>query len=109
MRVNIPFWVFDRDQGETLRTDIDIRGAAQLIEVAAPKDSSVTRTVQEPNGFQRVHLVPGETKTFSFPITHESSQFYDMKMRRIVEPGSIRIMVGGNSQQTAAAKLEVAE
>jgi cobalt-zinc-cadmium efflux system outer membrane protein len=32
--VNIPLRIFDRNQGEKLRTDIDIRRAAQLIEAA---------------------------------------------------------------------------
>ncbi len=71
--------------------------------------SSVTRPVKELKGFQRIHLAPGETKTVSFPITRESLQFYNTEMKRVVEPGTFRIMAGGNSEKTVAVKLEVVE
>ena len=48
--------------------------------------ASVTRPVKELRGFQRVTLEPGETQTvvFSTPVTQMS--YYDLDMRRVVEP-----------------------
>ncbi len=70
--------------------------------------SSVTRPVKELKGFQRVTLAPGESKTVAFRITPESLRFYNIDMRRVVEPGDFDIMVGGNSVDLKTAVLTVA-
>jgi len=71
--------------------------------------SSVTRPVKELRGFQRLSLNPGETKTVSFTLGFNELAFLNRDMKRVVEPGSFTIMVGGNSVDLTDAKLNVAD
>ena len=59
--------------------------------------SSVTRPIKELRGFRRITLGPGETKTVEFTLGFDQLSFYDRDMRRVVEPGTFKVMVGGNS------------
>jgi beta-glucosidase len=61
--------------------------------------ASVARPVQELRGFQRFHLAPGETRRLTFPLsTTRHLGFRDQSGQRIVEEGTIRIMVGASSR-----------
>ncbi len=57
----------------------------------------VTRPVQELRGFVRVALDPGETARVVFALAVRSLAFHDESMRRVVEPGTIAVMVGASS------------
>ena len=59
--------------------------------------SSVTRPIKELRGFRRVTLEPGETKTVEFTLGFDQLSFLDVDMHRVVEPGTFKIMAGGNS------------
>ena len=61
--------------------------------------SSVTRPVKELKGFERVELKAGESKTVTFTITPKHLQFYDIDMKRVVEPGEFEVMVGASSRK----------
>ena len=69
--------------------------------------SSVTRPIKELKDFTRVSIEPGETKKVTFTITPAKLQFYNREMKRVVEPGTFQIMVGGNSVDLTKATLEV--
>ena len=69
--------------------------------------SSVTRPIIELKDFKRISLQPGETKTVEFLITPEKLWFYDINMKRVVEPGWFEIMVGPSSAKHQTVKLEV--
>ena len=56
--------------------------------------ATITRPVKELKGFKRVSLQPGEKKTVKFSLPTELLAFYDTKMKRIVEPGTFKVMVG---------------
>jgi beta-glucosidase len=71
--------------------------------------SSVTRPVKELRGFQRINLKPGETRTVEFVLGPDELSFLNRDMRRVVEPGSFTIMVGGNSVDLIDSKLNVVE
>jgi beta-glucosidase len=60
--------------------------------------ASVARPVMSLEGFQRVHLRPGESHELSFPIASEALSMLDRDLRKVVEPGSFRIMVGASSR-----------
>ena len=47
--------------------------------------------------FHRITLQPGESKTVEFTFGPDDLSFLDRDMRRVVEPGTFKIMVGGNS------------
>jgi len=70
--------------------------------------SSVTRPIEELRGFQRVSLSPGETKTVKFSLGPDDLSFWNLDMHRVVEPGTFKIMVGGNSVEHIDATLNVA-
>jgi beta-glucosidase len=52
-------------------------------------------------------LHPGETKTVEFTITPDKLWFYDLNMKRVVEPGMFEIMVGPSSVKHQSVNLEV--
>ena len=60
--------------------------------------SSVSRPVMELKGFQRIHLVPGETKEIAFTITPEMLSMLNEQMQTIIEPGDFRVMIGASSR-----------
>jgi beta-glucosidase len=70
--------------------------------------SSVTRPVKELRGFRRITLDPGQTQTVEFTLGPEHLSFLDRDMHRVVEPGTFKIMVGGNSVDVIDTKLNVA-
>jgi beta-glucosidase len=49
-------------------------------------------------GFERVHILPGETKTVSFTILPEDMEILDANYRWVVEPGEFTVMVGSSSE-----------
>jgi beta-glucosidase len=69
--------------------------------------SSVTRPVKELRGFRRLSLAPGETKTIEFLLGPDELSFLNRDMHRVVEPGTFKVMVGGNSSQLTETKLTV--
>jgi beta-xylosidase len=58
---------------------------------------SVTRPVQELRGFARVSLAPGETARVGFSLAVRSLAFHDVSLRRVVEPGTVAVLVGASS------------
>jgi beta-glucosidase len=70
--------------------------------------SSVTRPVKELRGFHRITLEAGQTKTVQFTLGFDELSFLNRDMLRVVEPGTFKIMVGGNSIDLNEAKLTIA-
>ncbi len=95
----------------TVTVDITNTGKVRGDEVAQmylrDEVSSVTRPVKELKDFARVSIEPNQTKTVTFTITPQKLQFYNREMKRVVEPGTFQIMVGGNSVDLMKATLEV--
>lgn len=60
--------------------------------------ASVVRPVMELRGFKRVHLQPKETKNITFWITPEDLEMYNVDMKKVIEPGDFRILVGASSK-----------
>ena len=71
---------------------------------------SVTRPVRELHGFRRIRLAPGETRRVSFTLTVQDLAFHDAALRRVAEPGTFTVFVGGSSQETTEThfRLETA-
>jgi len=70
---------------------------------------SLTRPVKELKGFRRVRLAAGETRTLAFDVPVAALGFHDRSMRYVVEPGTFRLWVGGDSQSGLEAGFEVIE
>lgn len=69
--------------------------------------ASVTRPVKQLRGFEKISLEPGETKKVTFSLGKKELQFYNREMKRIVEPGAFKIMVGRNSNDLKETVLRV--
>jgi beta-glucosidase len=71
--------------------------------------SSVTRPIKELRGFRRITLDPGQTKTVEFTLGFDDLSFLNRDMHRVVEPGTFKIMAGGNSVDLMEITLMVAD
>jgi len=49
-------------------------------------------------GFDRIHLVPGESKTVTMVIAPECLTLWNEEMKRVVEPGKFEVLVGASSE-----------
>lgn len=54
-----------------------------------------------------VELKAGETKTITFTLTDAELGFYNNQNEFVVEPGTFKVMVGGNSDATLSDQFEV--
>lgn len=59
----------------------------------------------ELRGVQRVHLAPGATKLVSFVLTAQSLSLIDDGGRRRLEPGQLRLFVGGSQPDARSVAL----
>jgi beta-glucosidase len=67
--------------------------------------ASVTRSVEDLRGFQKVTLRPGESKEVMFSITPEDLKFYNGALDYDWEPGKFIIRIGDNSSQVKSATV----
>jgi beta-glucosidase len=67
--------------------------------------ASVTRSVEDLRGFQKVWLRPGETKDVIFHITPEDLKFYNNELAYDWEPGDFIVRIGGDSIQVKSATV----
>jgi beta-glucosidase len=70
--------------------------------------SRATRPVMELKGFRRITLAPGERRTVTFEVGPEQLSYHGPDLKRIVEPGRFRLMVGGSSAAVKSVELDVA-
>jgi len=67
--------------------------------------ASVTRSVEDLRGFQKVRLQPGETREVTFRITPDDLKFYNSNLEYDWEPGEFIIRIGGDSSQLKSATV----
>ena len=60
--------------------------------------SSVTTYEKNLRAFERIRLLPGETKTVSFTLRPDDLALWDRSMRFVVEPGKFWVMIGSSSE-----------
>ncbi len=58
--------------------------------------ASVVRPITELKGFQRIHLKAGESRAVTFMITPEMLSMWNIDMKKLVEAGDFRIMIGAS-------------
>lgn len=71
--------------------------------------SSVTTYGKNLAGFERVHLLPGETKEVKLAIGRKHLELLDADMKWVVEPGEFVVMTGASSEdirQTTVLNVE---
>ncbi len=64
--------------------------------------ASVTRPNKQLKAFKKVELNPGQSENLSFTLTPDDLSFIGIDLKRIVEPGDFKVMVG---QETAGFTL----
>ncbi len=58
-------------------------------------DASTPRPIKQLEGFQRIYLKAGESKTVSFTLKPRQLSMIDKKGSRVIEPGWFKIFIGG--------------
>lgn len=71
--------------------------------------ASVARPVLELKGFQRIHLKKGESKKVTFEITPDMLSMLNKEMKRVVEPGTFRLMLGASSNEIRLREVLMVE
>lgn len=99
--------------GETLTASVNITNTGEYAgtEVVQlyirDKVGSVTRPIKELKGFQRVTLQPGETETVTFNLPVSDLAYWNIDMKKVVEPGEFTLWLGTNSDEGLSADFEV--
>ncbi|MDG6999812.1 MAG: beta-glucosidase BglX [Nitrososphaerota archaeon] len=89
-------------------TNAGSRGGTEVAEMYYREPcASVTRPVEQLAGFERLSLEPGEKKTARFTLTPYELSFLNTNMKRVVESGSLDIMVGGSSTDTISTTVRI--
>ncbi|MCG9793142.1 glycoside hydrolase family 3 protein [Flavobacterium algicola] len=60
--------------------------------------ASVARPIKELKGFQRITLKAGQSQKVTFELTPEDLSMLDKDMKKVVESGDFRIMIGASSK-----------
>jgi beta-glucosidase len=68
--------------------------------------ASISRSVKELKGFQKVNLQPGESKEVTFNITTDDLKFYNNQLVYDWEPGQFVVQIGTNSSNTQKASVQ---
>ncbi|MDL2255994.1 beta-glucosidase BglX [Parabacteroides sp. OttesenSCG-928-K15] len=68
---------------------------------------SVTRPVKELKAFERIHLSAGEKRKVTFTLPIADLAFYNIDMKKIVEPGDFNLWVAPNSQEGLSTRFVV--
>jgi beta-glucosidase len=66
---------------------------------------TITRPVKELKGFEKIELAAGETKEVVFEITTDLLKFHNSDLKFDWESGDFQIMVGPNSRDVKAVKV----
>jgi beta-glucosidase len=69
--------------------------------------ASISQPVRRLRGFQRVTLVPGQTRTVPFTVDASDWGFYDDSGKFVVEPGEIEVYAGDSSTATMKQSFTV--
>jgi len=67
--------------------------------------ASVTRSVEDLRGFQKINLQPGEHREVSFRITPQDLKFYNSDLVYDWEPGEFVIRIGADSSHLQSANV----
>ena len=99
---------------ESVKVEVDVTNTGKVAgdEVVQlyvhDEEASVTRPVLELKHFKRVTLTAGAKTTVTFEIKPSDLWMWNLDMKRVVEPGDFKILVGPNSVDLKATTLTVA-
>lgn len=80
-------------------TNTGSRAGDEVVQLYLRDDAaSVARPVRALKGFRRVTLQAGERQTVRLTLRPDDLALYDRTMRKVVEPGTFTVFVGGSSE-----------
>jgi hypothetical protein len=80
-------------------TNTGNRAGSQLVQLYINDViSSVTTSVKELKGFEKVTLNPGEKERVEFVLQPKHLSLLDQNLKRIVESGTFKVMIGSSSK-----------
>jgi beta-glucosidase len=95
--------------GGTVNVKVDVsnigqRAGDEVVQLYVTHlNSKIERPIQQLNGFDRIHLAPGETRTVSLTLTANSLRYWDDTASRwVLEPDQVEIRVGASSEDIRA-------
>ncbi|HEY0674502.1 MAG TPA: glycoside hydrolase family 3 N-terminal domain-containing protein [Longimicrobiales bacterium] len=95
---------------EVTVTNTGGRAGAEVVQLYLRDDvGSVTRPVKELRGFRKIELAAGEARAVQFQLTAQDLSMLDAALKRIVEPGSFTVWVGGSSATSNTAHFTVVD
>lgn len=92
--------------GEAFDVRIDVRNAGtrageEVVQLyVRDKRASVPVPLRSLQGFRRIFLNPGETRTVIFRLEPAQLSLWDESMRQTVEPGAFEVSIGGGQPGT---------
>lgn len=66
--------------------------------------ASVTRPNKQLKAFKKIELNPGQEETLTFLLTPQDMSFIGVDMKRIIEPGEFKVMVGNETAPFSVIK-----
>jgi beta-glucosidase len=99
--------------GPGLTVGVDVRNTGSVAGTEVVQlylrntSASVEQPVRELKGFTRVALAPGESKRVEFPLGFDELSFYNVESKRVVEPTTYKVFVGGSSLTSQETSFEV--
>ncbi len=98
------------NNGESINITVTVKNTGSLTgketvllyvnDVAA----SVTRPNKQLKAFKKIELNPGQTENLSFTLTPHDLSFIGVDLKRIVEPGDFKVMVGNETANFSVTK-----
>jgi beta-glucosidase len=114
-RTEIPLREVMADHKPLVTVSVDVKNTGSVAGTEVVQlyirntEASVEQPLRELKGFTRVTLTPGETKHVTFPLGFDELNFYNVELKKTVEPTTYDIWVGGNSLATAETILKIVE
>jgi beta-glucosidase len=94
--------------GEILEVSVNVRNSGKMAgeEVVqlyiTDEKASTPRPIRQLEGFQRIYLEAGETKTIGFKVSPYQLSIINNRGERVIEPGEFTIAVGGKQPGSKA-------
>jgi len=101
------------DPEQALRVEVTVRntgqrGGDEVVQLYLRDDvASFTRPVRTLRGFARVSLPPGGAQEVTFTLDRDDFALLDADGKRVIEPGTFTVFVGGSSGAERSAQFEV--
>jgi beta-glucosidase len=88
--------------------DRGLREGDETVQLYVHQDAaSVSQPVRVLKGFRRVHLKPGGKTAVTFTLKADDLAFYNERMQRVVEPGTIHVWVAPDSSSGLEGRFAV--